>query len=153
MSFLIKDDELLGKFYEIWEKIEKSTKREFGSEPVYHEKYLKAKIKSCNGKINTNFHNNEIPKESPQLTCLLVILIDSVFRMGKNYYPQVFLEDLKYVVKEKKMYECTTDDIQISSNESLMKKFLIKKVWMKKIKYRMCLVFVFVAFRMILGYS
>ena len=30
------------------------------------------------------------------------ILIDSAFRTGKNYYPQVFFEECKYVVKEKK---------------------------------------------------
>ena len=30
---------------------------------VKDEKYLKAKIKSCNRKINTSFHNNKIPKE------------------------------------------------------------------------------------------
>ena len=62
MSFLIKDDELLGK-YEIWEKGKNSVKKEFYSEPIYNQKYLKPKIKSCNGKINTNFHNNKIPEE------------------------------------------------------------------------------------------
>ena len=48
--------------------------------------------------------------------CLSVILIDSVFRTGKNHYPQVFLERCKYVVKEKKMPEYITDDIEISSD-------------------------------------
>ena len=41
--------------------------------------------------------------------CLSVILIDSVFRTGKNYYSQVFLEESKYVVKEKKVPEYITD--------------------------------------------
>ena len=68
---------------------------------MYNEKYLEANVKSYNGKINTNFHNNKILKESSQFICLSVILIDSVFRTGKNYYPQVFLEECKYVVKEK----------------------------------------------------
>ena len=82
---------------------------------MYNEKYLKAKIKSYNGKINKNFHNNQvsqnevsqnkIPKESSQFICLSLILIDSVFKTGKNYYPEVFLEECKYVVKEKKMPE------------------------------------------------
>ena len=36
-----------------------SLKNEFDSEPVYDEKYLKAEIKSYNGKINTSFHNNK----------------------------------------------------------------------------------------------
>ena len=101
-SFLIKDDELLEK--------------EFDSEPVYNEKYLKAKIKSYNGKINTNFHDNKIPKESSQFICLSVILIDSVFRTGKNYYPQVFLKECKYVVKEKKIPKYIIDHIEISSD-------------------------------------
>ena len=69
---------------------------------VYNKKYLKAKTKSYNGKINTNFHDNKIPKEGSQFICLSVILIDSVFGTGKNYYPQVFLEECKYIVKEKK---------------------------------------------------
>ena len=50
--------------------------------------------------------------------CLLVILIDFVFGTSKNYYPQVFLEHFKYVVKEKKMPEYITDDIEISSDDS-----------------------------------
>ena len=57
-------------------------KKEFNSEPVYNEKYLKAKIKSYNGKINTNFHNNKIPREGSQFIYFSVILINSVFRAG-----------------------------------------------------------------------
>ena len=48
MSFLIKDDELIEKYNEVWEKVENNIKKEFGSETVYNEKYLKAKIKSYN---------------------------------------------------------------------------------------------------------
>ena len=73
-------------------KLKNSLKKELDSEPVYNEKYLKAKIKSYNGKINTNFHDNRIQREGSQFICLSVILIDSVFRTGKNYYPQVFSE-------------------------------------------------------------
>ena len=36
MSFLIKDDELLEKCNEIWEKLRNDTQTEFDSEPVYH---------------------------------------------------------------------------------------------------------------------
>ena len=79
ISFLIKDDELFEKYNEIWGKVKNSLKKEFDSEQVYNEKYLKTKIKSHNGKINTNFHNNKIPKEASQFICLSVILIDFVF--------------------------------------------------------------------------
>ena len=40
------------------------------------------------------------------------------FRKVKNYYLQVFLEECKYVVKEKKMLEYITDDIEISPDDS-----------------------------------
>ena len=54
------------------------------SESVCKETYLKAKIKFYYGKINTNFHNDTLSKEGSQFNCLSVILIDSVFRTGKN---------------------------------------------------------------------
>ena len=60
ISFLIKDDELQENIIEFGKKVENNITKEFGSEPVYNEKYLKAKIKSCNGKINTYFHNNKV---------------------------------------------------------------------------------------------
>ena len=43
--FLVKDGELLEKYNDIWEKVNKNIKKEFDSEPVYDEKYLKTKIK------------------------------------------------------------------------------------------------------------
>ena len=60
-----------------------------------NEKYLKAKVKSYNGKINKNFHNNKIPKEGSQFICLSVVLIDFVFRTVKSCYRQVFLQKCK----------------------------------------------------------
>ena len=42
MYFLIKDDELLEKYNEVWEKVKNSIKKEFDSKPVCNEKYLKA---------------------------------------------------------------------------------------------------------------
>ena len=82
MSFFITDAELLEKCNEIWKIVENGIRKEFDSEPVYNEKYVKAKIKSNNGKINTNFHNKKIPREGSQFICSSVILIDSVFRTG-----------------------------------------------------------------------
>ena len=116
MSYLIKDDELLKQHNKIWKNVKNIIYKEFDSDPVYNKKYLKAKIKSYNGKINTNFHNDKIPKEGSQCICLSVILINSVFRTSKNYYPEMFLEECKYVVKWKNMSKYIIDDIEIFSN-------------------------------------
>ena len=40
--------------------------------------------------------------EGSQHIYVSVILIDSIDREDKNYYPQLFLKECKYVVKEKK---------------------------------------------------
>ena len=61
---MTKDDELLKKYNKVWKKVKNTINKEFNSKPVYDEKYLKGKIKSYNGKINTNFHNSKIPKEN-----------------------------------------------------------------------------------------
>ena len=93
MFLLIKDDELWEKYNEIWGKVKNINWKEFYSESVYNEKYLKAKIKSFNGKISTNFHNSKILKWHSLFSCLSVILNISIFRTSKNYYPQVFSEE------------------------------------------------------------
>ena len=44
MSFVIKDDDVLDKYYEIWNKIKNTLNIKFHSMPVYHDKYIKAKV-------------------------------------------------------------------------------------------------------------
>ena len=87
-------------------------KKRFDSEPVYNEKYLKTEMKSYKGKFNTNSHNDKIPKE---FHCLSVDFI--VFKTDKNYYPQVFSEEYKCIVKEKQVTKYINEDLEISSNE------------------------------------
>ena len=60
---MIKADEFLEKYNNIWEKVSNNNKKEFDRKPVYNEKYIKSKIKSYNGKINTNLDNNKISKK------------------------------------------------------------------------------------------
>ena len=83
------------------EKVSRSIKSEFDSELVSDKKYLKTKIKSYKGKVNTNFHNTKTPKENSLWICLSVILIDSVFTTGNNYYPQVFC-NVNMLLKKKR---------------------------------------------------
>ena len=47
-------------------------------------KISKNKKKSYHEKINTNFHNNKLPKEGSQCICLSVILIDSAYKKTKT---------------------------------------------------------------------
>ena len=103
MSFVIKDDDVLDKYNEIWDKIKGKLNIKFHSMPVYDEKYIKAKVREYNGAIKTNFLGDKIPKESMHYTCISCITIDSVVRMEKKNYPQVYLEECKYKIKKMKM--------------------------------------------------
>ena len=84
ISFMVKNDDVLDKYNEIWDKIKGKLSIKFHSMPVYDEKYIKAKVREFNGVIKTNFVSNEIPKEDMHCTCIAYITIDSVIRMEKK---------------------------------------------------------------------
>ena len=47
--------------------------------------------------------------------CLAMVLIDFVLKRDKNYHSQVFLEEFKYIKKEKKVTRHITDVLEFSS--------------------------------------
>ena len=55
MSFVIKDNDVLEEYNEIWDKIKNKLNIEFHSMSVYDEKYIKAKVSEFNDVIKTNF--------------------------------------------------------------------------------------------------
>ena len=101
MSFLIKDDEVGEKYEQIWDVIKNKLKIKFHSEPVYEYKYLKTKVREYDGVIKTNFLGNDVPKENMHYTCIACITIDSVMKMDKKYFLQVYLEECKHKIKIK----------------------------------------------------
>ena len=50
--------------------------------------------------INTLFSGNEISKERNHYICITAICIDSVLRIEKKNYSQVYLEQGKYKIKK-----------------------------------------------------
>ena len=91
------------KYNEIWNKIKETFSIKFHSMLVYEEKYIKAKVREFNGAIKTNILGDKIPNESMHYTCIATITIDSVMRIEKKNYPQVYLEECKCRTKKKKM--------------------------------------------------
>ena len=95
MYFLIEDDDLLGKYNTIWNKVSADIKKEFISEPVYNKKTFENQIKSYSDKT-THFHGKEILKVDSNHTCLAVISLDYSSNWLGNYYLQVFLKRKKH---------------------------------------------------------
>ena len=120
ISFIVKDKKLLIKYSKIWEAIEGSMKITFESKPVYGEdvKYIKTKIKTYAGNIITNFHNKKIPKEKAPCKCLSIIMIDSVIKTNKKYYPQTLLEECKYIQENIKIENYINEHLEDSESDS-----------------------------------
>ena len=120
MSYKISDKQLLRKYNQIWKKVEKLLKIEFNSKPVYgdDEKYIKTKIKTYGDSVITNFHNKKMPKEKAPCTCLSIIMLDSVIKAKKKYYPQTLLEECKYEQKRIKIENLIDDDLEESESDS-----------------------------------
>ena len=120
MSFIVNDKKLLKKHSKIWETTEGLMKITFESKPVYGEdvNYIKTKIKTYAGNIITNFHNKKMPKEKARCKCLSIIIIDSVIKLNKKYYPQTLLEECKYTQEKIKIENYINEDLEHSESDS-----------------------------------
>ena len=73
--------------------------------------------------IKTNFLSNGVPKENMYYTCIACITIDSVMKMNKKNYPQVYLEECKYKIKKIQMSRFINAEQELDSDsEELMTK-------------------------------
>ena len=105
---------MLKKYNQIWKRVEKSLKIEFDNKPVYGDNYIyiKTKIKIYAGSMITNFQSKKMPKEKAPCKCLSIIMLDSVIKAKKKYYPQTLLEECKYEPKKIKMESLIDDDLE-----------------------------------------
>ena len=67
MSFVIKDDDVLDKYNEIWDKIKDPLSIKFHSMPIYYKQHIKAKVRELNGVTKTNFLTDDVPKRKRTL--------------------------------------------------------------------------------------
>ena len=95
-------------------------KIDFKSKPIYGEddKYIKTKIKLYGGSIITNFHDKKMSIEKAPCKCLSIIMLDSVVKANKKYYPQTLLEDCKYVQEKIKIENLINDDLEEIESDS-----------------------------------
>ena len=82
-------------------------------------KYIKAKIKTFNDSIISNFHNKKVPEEKIPYKCLSIIVLHSVLKTDKKYYLQTFLEECVYKQqKQKQQKSYITEEELESESES-----------------------------------
>ena len=66
--------------------------------------------------INTLFSGNEIPKERNRYICTAAICVDSILKVDKKNYPQVYLEQCKYKLKRRKPVDFINTEVDLSSD-------------------------------------
>ena len=59
-----------------------------------------------------------MPKEKAPCKCLSIIMLDSVSKANKKYYPQTFLEGCKYVQEKIKTQNYIDEDLEKSGSDS-----------------------------------
>ena len=59
-----------------------------------------------------------MPKEKAPCKCLSIILINSVIKANKKYYPQTILEKCKYTQEKIKIENYSNEDLEDSDSDS-----------------------------------
>ena len=59
-----------------------------------------------------------MPKEKAPCKCLSIIMLDSVIKANKKYYPQTLLEECKYEQKRTKIESLIDDELEKSESGS-----------------------------------
>ena len=99
-------------------KIDFNTKTTYGD-----DKYIKARIKTYKDSITTNFYNKngskKIPEEKVPHKCLSIIILDSIIYAYEKYYPQIFLEDCKYVKENIKTKKYIDEELKSESDTDI----------------------------------
>ena len=113
---MIKDDNVLNKYNKIWNVIKNKIGIKFHSEPIYYQIYIKAKTREFDGVIKANFLGNDIPKENIHYTCIACVTIDSVMKMDKKYFPQLYLEECNYKLKKIQMSRFINAELESDSD-------------------------------------
>ena len=60
-------------------------------------------------RIKTNFHDQDVPYET-FCNATVVLKINSVYKQGKIYHPQVYVEECKYTNAENRQCNMLSDD-------------------------------------------
>ena len=59
-----------------------------------------------------------MPTEKAPCKCLSIIMLDSVIKANKKYYPQTLLEECKYIQEKIKTENYIDDDLEKSASDS-----------------------------------
>ena len=96
-------------------KIDFNTKNSYCDD----DKYIKTRLKTYKDSITRNFYNKKglkkVPEEKILHKCLSTIILDSFICTYEKYYPQIFLEECKYVQEKIKTKNFIDEELKPES--------------------------------------
>ena len=111
ISFSVSEEEAWKTQYKkIWNEVESQLFEKMSTEPTKIEgRYVNSNLKTWKERIKTNFHGQDVP-HNIHCNATVVLKIDSVHKQGKNYHPQVYVEEWKYSDIENQQCSMLSDD-------------------------------------------
>ena len=101
MSFNVSEEKASKTQYEeIWNEVKSQLFEKMATEPIKRDgRCVNGKLMTWKEGIKTNFHCQDI-SYNMHCNATAVLKTDSVYKQGKNYHPQVYIEKYKYIDAE-----------------------------------------------------
>ena len=96
MSFNVSEEkEWMSQYKKNWTRVESQLFEKMTAEPIKRDgRYVHGKLKSWKERIKTNFYVQDVPYDM-YCNARVVLKIDSVYKQGQNYHPQLYVEECK----------------------------------------------------------
>ena len=109
MSFNVSEEkEWVSQYKKIWNEVESQLFEKLATEPI-KGKCVYGKLKTWKEHIKTNFHGQDVAHDM-YCNATAVLKIDSIYKQGKKYHPQTYVEECKYTDVEKQQHSMLSDD-------------------------------------------
>ena len=111
MSLNVSEEkEWVSQYKKIWNEVDSQLFEKMATEPIKGKgRYVNGKLKMWKESIKVNFHGQDLPYDM-YCNATAVLKIDSVYKRGKNYHPQVYVEECKYTDAENQQFSMLSDD-------------------------------------------
>ena len=109
MSFNVSEEkEWMSQYKKIWNEVESELFEKLATEPI-KDSNICGKLKTWKKDIKTNFHAQVQPYDV-YCNATAALKIDSVYKQGKNYHPQTYIEECIYTDVEKQKCNMLSSD-------------------------------------------
>ena len=103
-----KEKEWMSQYKKIWNEVGSQLFEKLATEPIKGNN-VHGKLKTWKKDIKTNFHG-QVPPYDVYCNATAVLKIDSVYKQGKNYHHQTYIEECTYTDVEKQKCNMLSDD-------------------------------------------